>query len=73
MTSAGIWENGPSVAGAAFPIANIYGGLAVRRWFRIEGLDRPSFAALAAYCDLLGERLARRERNRNSATLRSGL
>ena len=49
-------ENGPYVTGESFTIADIPVGLVVNRWFMLEGIERPSFPALAAYYDLLTQR-----------------
>lgn len=57
--------SGPYVAGERFTLADIPVGLAVNRWFMVEGLERPALPALAAYYDLLGERPAYRRHGRN--------
>lgn len=57
--------NGPYAAGERFTLADIPVGLAVNRWFMVEGLERPALPALAAYYDLLGERPAYRQHGRN--------
>ena len=58
-------QNNPYVAGDRFTIADIPVGLVVNRWFMIEGVDRPPYAALSAYYDRLGERPAYRRHGRN--------
>jgi len=65
LLDAHLAESGPYVTGESFTIADIPVGLAVNRWFMVEGIERPPFPALAAYYDLLSERPAYRKHGRN--------
>ena len=58
-------SNGPYVVGKTFTIADIPIGLVVNRWFMIAELERPDYAAVAGYYDLLTERPAYRQHARN--------
>jgi glutathione S-transferase len=52
------------VAGAAFTLADIPIGLSVNRWF-MTPMERPAFAAVAAYCERLSARPAFLKHGRN--------
>lgn len=56
LLEAHLAEHGPYLCGAAFTIADIPVGLAVNRWFRLDGLARPELPAVAAYYERLSER-----------------
>lgn len=58
-------KNGPYVLGADFSLADIPVGLVVNRWFSLKDVERPQYAAVAAYYQLLTERPAYRAHGRN--------
>jgi glutathione S-transferase len=58
-------SNGPYVIGDHFTIADIPMGLVVNRWFMISNLERPHYAAVAAYYELMSERPGFRKHGRN--------
>jgi glutathione S-transferase len=58
-------QNGPFVMGDRFTIADIPVGLVVNRWFMISNLDRPHYAAVADYYELMTERPGFRKYGRN--------
>jgi glutathione S-transferase len=55
---------GPYICGSRFTLADVPVGLVVNRWFSLD-FERPHYAAVAAYYDLLGERPAYRRWVRN--------
>jgi glutathione S-transferase len=55
---------GPYMCGATFTVADIPVGLVVNRWFKLD-FERPSYPAVAAYYDRLGERPGYRKHVRN--------
>jgi glutathione S-transferase len=57
--------NGPYVVGDRFTIADIPMGLVVNRWFMISNLERPHYAAIADYYELMTERPGFRKHGRN--------
>ena len=57
--------HGPYLLGADFSLADIPLGLVVNRWFSLKDIQRPHYAALAAYYALLTERPAYRAHGRN--------
>jgi glutathione S-transferase len=57
--------NGPYVMGDRFTIADIPMGLVVNRWFMISNLERPHYAAIADYYELMTERAGFRKHGRN--------
>lgn len=58
LLDAHLAAGGPYVCGAGFTVADIPVGLAVNRWFMIDGLDRPDLQALAGYYETLSARPA---------------
>lgn len=56
---------GPYAAGEAFTLADIPVGLVVNRWFSVTGFEKPRYAAVAAYYEILSERAAYRRHGRN--------
>jgi glutathione S-transferase len=57
-------STGPYITGSTFTVGDIPIGLVVNRWFALN-FERPSYPAVAAYYDRLGERPAYREHVRN--------
>ena len=57
--------SGPYVLGADFTLADIPLGLVVNRWFSLADLERPDYAAVARYYELLTARPAYRAHGRN--------
>jgi glutathione S-transferase len=55
---------GPYICGTTLTVADIPIGLVVNRWFSLD-FERPSYAAVVAYYDRLGERPAYRQHVRN--------
>ena len=55
---------GPYMCGDTFTLADIPVGLVVNRWFSLT-FEKPSYEAVAAYYDRLGERPAYRRHVRN--------
>ena len=55
---------GPYMCGESFTLADIPVGLVVNRWFSLK-FEKPTYAAVAAYYDRLGERPAYRRHVRN--------
>ncbi len=55
---------GPHILGG-FTLADIPLGLVVNRWFSVQGFDKPSFPAVAAYYEKLTERPGYRAHGRN--------
>jgi glutathione S-transferase len=51
--------------GDRFTIADIPMGLVVNRWFMISNLERPHYAAIADYYELMTERPGFRKHGRN--------
>jgi glutathione S-transferase len=58
-------SHGPYVTGDHFTLADIPVGLTVNRWFMIKDLERPDYAAVAAYYELLSARPSYRKYVRN--------
>lgn len=58
-------KHGPYATGGTFTVADIPLGLAVNRWFMLDGLERPDYRAVADYYALLTERPAFRRHGRN--------
>ena len=57
--------SGPYVMGDRFTIADIPMGLVVNRWFMISNLERPHYAAVAGYYELMTARPGFRKYGRN--------
>ena len=57
--------NGPYAAGPHFTAADIPLGLVVNRWFMLAEIERPHYAAIAAYYERLSERPAYLRHGRN--------
>ncbi|MEK9671867.1 MAG: glutathione S-transferase family protein [Rhodospirillaceae bacterium] len=48
--------HGPYLCGGGFTVADIPMGLAVNRWFMVQGFDKPDMPSAVAYYELLSQR-----------------
>lgn len=65
LLEAELAQGGPYLCDAAFTLADIPMGLVVNRWFAVQGFEKPSLPAVAAYFELLSQRPAFLRHGRN--------